>query len=493
MRSFISILLSGSIAMTGISLIFLILSPFLEKRYCAKTRYYMWLIIMAGFLLFFLPGKQPIFQGISLPAETKIDVSLLGQQEGKKIENMQRKGKTGKDIRENKGREKRGVYPLLSALWLGGFFWVLCYETGKHLHFLKLLKHWGQPFDGMEIEKGKIPVKLCGFLTEPMLTGLFHPMILLPKREYEKRELLFILKHEMVHYRRKDLWYKLVLLMVRAVHWFNPFLALIVRRIDQECEISCDEEVLKGAGETERLCYAEMLIKMAAGKKGVKSAFPAFFYGKGKYKIKKRIYAVMETEKRRAGTIILILALAGTMTAGAFRVISAEEETDSLRMEEKQDSESELLPVSYHFEKVLKELKEEKGRFGSGVNSHTVAYTKKDKHGVEHNIGITIKMEEVIPPDYGILDDTGSQTVPIGSSRSYNIADFQEELKRILDEKIKKLMQEDITDRKELLNQWKELEFKAAQEIEEWYYVNESVASYSSRIVDITFDNLYFD
>ena len=55
-----------------------------------------------------------------------------------------------------------------------------------------------------------------------MMTGFVKPRILLPDADFTTDELRLILKHELVHYKRRDLWYKGLVLAANAIHWFNP-------------------------------------------------------------------------------------------------------------------------------------------------------------------------------------------------------------------------------------------------------------------------------
>ena len=59
-------------------------------------------------------------------------------------------------------------------------------------------------------------------IQSPMMVGLSNPTILLPQIEYNEEDYAVVLTHELNHYKRHDLWYKLLLLAARCVHWFNP-------------------------------------------------------------------------------------------------------------------------------------------------------------------------------------------------------------------------------------------------------------------------------
>lgn len=56
--------------------------------------------------------------------------------------------------------------------------------------------------------------------------------------------LYFILKHELIHYKQKDLWYKLLLLMAQVIHWFNPLVYIMVEQAEQDLEARCDLKVV---------------------------------------------------------------------------------------------------------------------------------------------------------------------------------------------------------------------------------------------------------
>lgn len=56
----------------------------------------------------------------------------------------------------------------------------------------------------------------------PLVVGLLRPRILLPERELSPEQWEGVLTHELVHWRRHDLWIKWLAVLARAVHWFNP-------------------------------------------------------------------------------------------------------------------------------------------------------------------------------------------------------------------------------------------------------------------------------
>ena len=91
------------------------------------------------------------------------------------------------------------------------------------------------------------------------MMGIFRPVLVLPDRQITAEQLDNILRHEMTHFRRKDLLYKWFAVFVKCVHWFNPAVYYISRQIGIECEISCDLAVVSGMSQEEKRSYVCLL------------------------------------------------------------------------------------------------------------------------------------------------------------------------------------------------------------------------------------------
>ena len=62
------------------------------------------------------------------------------------------------------------------------------------------------------------------------------------------KELKYILTHELTHMRRFDMITKLFCLLVTSVHWFNPTAKKVRQTVLEDCELSCDYNVVKMFG-----------------------------------------------------------------------------------------------------------------------------------------------------------------------------------------------------------------------------------------------------
>lgn len=140
---------------------------------------------------------------------------------------------------------------------------------------------------------------------ETFMLGAVKPVLFLQK-QYNKGDLYWILKHEMTHIVRKDLWLKLLLEFVRCLHWFNPFIYSLEHEIEYLCETSCDEIVIKGCTDEECHIYMDLLDR---NKRGNKLEIPFSSALEGDDEIDKRI-ALMKDRKSigcREKTVAVII------------------------------------------------------------------------------------------------------------------------------------------------------------------------------------------
>ncbi|MCM3700046.1 M56 family metallopeptidase [Paenibacillus macerans] len=124
-----------------------------------------------------------------------------------------------------------------------------------------------------------------------------------------------MLKHELIHFKRKDLWYKSLVFVAAAMHWFNPAVYLMAKSIAKQCEISCDAEVVRGADYAARQQYSETILRVIRNQSKLQTMFSSNFYG-GLKEMKQRIIGIMDIAKKKNGIVVLGLILLGTIGSG---------------------------------------------------------------------------------------------------------------------------------------------------------------------------------
>lgn len=107
-----------------------------------------------------------------------------------------------------------------------------------------------------------IPLRLCHNISSPMLIGIFNPVILIPHIEDDEEMLNMVFIHELNHYRRKDILIKSIGLMINAIHWFNPIVYIMLKKLDTFCEYSVDENVVEKMETQDRKYYCETILNL---------------------------------------------------------------------------------------------------------------------------------------------------------------------------------------------------------------------------------------
>jgi bla regulator protein BlaR1 len=107
-----------------------------------------------------------------------------------------------------------------------------------------------------------VPVLSSPLLLEPGVFGIFRPVLILPEGmlgHFAPAQLHAILAHELCHVRRRDNLAAAVHMLIEAVFWFHPLVWWIGKRLVEERERACDEEVLRLGSAPE--IYAESILK----------------------------------------------------------------------------------------------------------------------------------------------------------------------------------------------------------------------------------------
>lgn len=175
---------------------------------------------------------------------------------------------------------------------------------------------------------GEIRLLASPLAQSPMLVGFFRPTILLPLEHLPDSDARFILAHELTHFRRKDLWKKLLFLMVRCAHWFNPIVYLLNRDFSRWLETSCDEQVVSSLDRDQRKEYGRLLIDYAPASR---YAGPKLYvsFASCRYKLKRRISIMLNSNKKTRSLLGPALAVALVVGCLATTALAASVDNDN--------------------------------------------------------------------------------------------------------------------------------------------------------------------
>ena len=176
----------------------------------------------------------------------------------------------------------------LLGLW-GVFCFVQCVRLAwSYLHLRSLKRRaWGAPaeqrfaFDArMSTCRIGRPVRLLvsNAVPMPMAVGFRHPAVVLPKdllTRLSPAELDHVLLHELAHLARRDDWTNLLARLAGAILAFHPVANLVLRQIERERELACDDWVVAATGSPQpyaaslarlfELCISRKTVLLASG------------------------------------------------------------------------------------------------------------------------------------------------------------------------------------------------------------------------------------
>ncbi|MCM3762675.1 M56 family metallopeptidase [Alkalihalobacillus oceani] len=313
MQEFLVILIQCSISMSLVTLVYAAIMPILSKRYTARWNYIVWLLIAIGWIF-------PFWLWIDLPFLQIFDKSIAFVHSTINVIPVYVGGAINK-------QETAFLWWLFAGVWGLGVVSTLLYHILRHYRFVKFVDRWSEPLtDTRALEilnrlktelgiKKHIRLSTCKGVTYPMLVGFFRPAILLPPIKSSVDIFSMILKHELIHFKRHDLWYKAVIVVATAFHWFNPVVYIMAKAVVEQCEISCDALVVKNVDFQQRIKYGEAIIKFIRNGKNSRTTLANNFYG-GKTSMKNRLSSIVDLSQKKNGAFILCMTLVGMLISG---------------------------------------------------------------------------------------------------------------------------------------------------------------------------------
>lgn len=166
----------------------------------------------------------------------------------------------------------------------------------------------------------KIAYSTCNM--SPVLIGILKPTIVLPMYKITNDELEMIIKHELTHFKKKDLWVSRAMLIATILHWYNPFVYLLQKEVHVWCEFSCDEDVVMEMSHTERKRYGETILNMIEqANQQTNSYFLGAFFSTEQMNLKRRLIKMLKVKKMSKTVIalssVVLLALGSIGVAGS--------------------------------------------------------------------------------------------------------------------------------------------------------------------------------
>ena len=312
-------LLEVSLGASVVIILMTLAAPLAGKKFSAKWRYWIWMLLALRLLLpvelsLDIPRPQV---SIPVPQQLTVEQDFVpkAQEESGHLDGVPAiptQPESGivvetqpiAPVIESETHWTPSGLELLFIVWAVGAVGSAAWQLVTYLRWKHEGKVWNRLVeDGAVLnlyyelcaEQGisKFPTLMQNKrIQSPMMMGLLEPTILLPQMDYSEEDYAVVLTHELNHYKRHDLWYKLLLLAARCVHWFNPLVWLMLREADNDLEITCDEAVVKNRSNDDRAFYCETILRIMCRGKGRYAVLSTGFNG-GKKVLQRRFEAVL--------------------------------------------------------------------------------------------------------------------------------------------------------------------------------------------------------
>lgn len=296
-RWFIAATLTASLA----AIVVIFVQHLLRRRIGARLRYALWLIVLVRLVVPVFPHSPvSLFNAIPTVTEIKKAVSSLSFQQDKPG------AKGGNSVKENSNQthyttnktaqtipqqlwmpkdygasvvpaeqESHPAIRVLSVVWLTGTLAFLAYNLVYWLRIKRKQRSfrrvsnpeaWSIVEECRSLFAIQRPVSLFtdSSIQSPYITGVVRPAIYLPgtfgQEPGDASRLKHVLAHELAHYKRKDTAWNMLGSLVLAIHWMNPFVWFLMRRMKSDREQACDACALEVLGEEEAVPYGMTII-----------------------------------------------------------------------------------------------------------------------------------------------------------------------------------------------------------------------------------------
>ncbi len=342
--SFMTRLLFNSIVIIILLSVILLIKNCFKKQLTARTRYQLWFIFLFILAVPFLPCSL-ICQGHTY----KLFGLLNGSFPLKTLKPAAAAYKTAvstrsfmQDFSVSVNRMTPPALPsVILGIWIFGMgFMALtsAYSNWK----VRLFRESSLPLQNRQIrclftecreESGirkEIPLYSSAYLDAPITAGLWNPYIIVPIRmltELPKKDIRYILLHELQHYKHKDLLANQLMALAQIIYWFHPLVWFALKEMRSDREIACDSSVLSLLDPESYLDYGNTLIHFA--EKLSRFSYSAAGISGSKKEIRKRIVNIagyrretrwhkMKSRIFFTSAAVLAFVTAPALSAGAF-------------------------------------------------------------------------------------------------------------------------------------------------------------------------------
>jgi len=318
MRELFQTFLLLSCVGTMLGAVLMLFRPITKRLFSVAWHYYMWLVVL---FVMVLPVRLQV-PSVSVPAQVpQMETAVKEMNAPREREPVPAHEGTPVTAVVSEPVQTEEIWvgeaiqsffnkkvPLLSFLWALGAVLFFAKKLLGYLVLLGTIRRHSAVITCPQLAaytSRHIMVRVSSKISSPFMTGLVRPVLLLPDIQMTETQLEHVLSHEMVHFKRGDIYYKWFVSLVSCLHWFNPFIYWMSRQMSIDCEASCDLEVVRKLDQAGEKSYVNTILMLVASHK--RSLPLTTGMTGGKHSLKKRF--MMLTEKMTVSRRVTIASV----------------------------------------------------------------------------------------------------------------------------------------------------------------------------------------
>ena len=358
MQIIFSVIITLSIAGAVFIGIILMSKRILKKQFSKRWLYYIWLVVIARLLIPVVISPEGFINLVDVVRIEQVNSYSSDEKRKEKLFNFHITSNRREDlihsdqnVVQDDQENKLALWEVMNQLkekcgviWFIGAVILLTKKVTTYRNFVKYIKmSWREIPDITMLDelakmtekvgiKSPIGLYYHPLIISPLIIGFFKPVIVLPSISLSDMEFKYTVLHELIHFKRKDIFYKWLIQLVICIHWFNPLVYIMAKEVEQMCELSCDEVIISQLTRDEQRIYGDTLLSAVTRKKeGYQDGIAIMPLYEDKQIMKERLGAIMQykikSKTRVSISLVCALFLIGSFNlAGVFSLKAQEQE-----------------------------------------------------------------------------------------------------------------------------------------------------------------------
>ncbi|MCY6356253.1 M56 family metallopeptidase [Clostridium sp. ZS2-4] len=343
--SIFEVIVLSSLIGSVIVLMILIIKVIFRNKLNPTFHYYIWIILLIKLIIPFGPQTplniSNIYQNFYTRSTTNENMQKTQIKFSKQLKNTDLEGSVAISTFEhsnNSGisndinipsKNKVNFEKVFCFIWISGVVLLIGILVAGHKKLREIINtsikninstHKEILYNCMKAMNIQTDVELLYSqkIGSPSLCGFIKPKILIPVSvaiNISNEEFKHIIMHELTHLKNKDIFINWVITLLSIIYWFNPILLYGFHKMRQDCEVSCDGQVISYLNKGENIQYGNTIIRVLELGRNSNRIVGTTSMVMNSGEIKRRIIMISEYKKINIKDIllgtILIVIIAG--------------------------------------------------------------------------------------------------------------------------------------------------------------------------------------